>query len=423
LIWNDREMIFCQVSTALSSILGSVTGAAKEMMLSLFPKDYFREIFITTTLTSNQEKEHTDEVVVKRLPMLSIAPGYIPGNDDTIMGGQPLWRRGIKPFRDGEGNYAKIFNNTQDFITVWAIPYRIKFSMDYKIKVSSFFEKIDCTQYLRQKMENGTKFFYNNVLLEAQLPNVIVKAIANIKGYDLNKNDDVNALYNYLKQYSSGYITRKINRATGNQTFFFKFNVNFLVSVTNGAESDGKTREKINQVDGDSIIEMGTEMELWIPTSFIFECKTLPKDDYNVYERNDKVHLDYTFKMRPKSTRGLRTEVAFSTILTDINIKTDSVNFKTLLDQDFIDIIENRIKAGDTPYVDDLFEVVAYRDNTELAYKKDYYVDWKSFTLYINNPYFNYVYSIGIYADVKKLNELIMMSRGTIVPDPKVYKS
>lgn len=410
---NDikQDVITCNVSNTVSSLMSSVTAVARDFILKMFPDEYFREIYITTTQTSSEMTDtDTDEIKIKRYPLLSISPGYIADSNEAIMNPFPLWRRGQFQrfrFRNDHYGYKHIFYNDQDEIYIDAIPYRIKFSFEYKFKVESHMEKIDLTHILRQKFNQGERFFLNNQYFEAEIPNTIIKAIASIKNYDLKDPDEINEFYDYLQTFSNGNIHSKILHSTGNKMFSHIYMSNILVNVENPPSSDGRLRQRVNMSDAEGEVDMELSMELWIPGNYMFFCKKLPVGNYKPEMNENKIIVDKAVSFVPKLTRGNRNRLRWEKFVTEANVKVDKISFRELISKDILPFIDDRINQKDFNIINELFEIIVYRDGKEIKANTDYRINWKTMEIEMINPLFNYVYNIGIYVDQKLLYKFI----------------
>lgn len=403
---SNKTTIFCNVSTSISSVIGNITGLYKDFITSCFPKEYFKEIFITTTHVSN-EQNGEDDVIKKRLPQLSISPGYIPSADETTMTPYPKWRRAFKPvFRDHRFSGREVFMNDEDEIYIYAIPYRMKINFETKIKVPTHMEKLDILFYVKQMFENGEKFYLNNKYLETEIPKSIIKALSAIKGFNLEDEDDLENYFNYLKTYSTGYISKKKNLSTGNEKYSYRFPANILVIIENGGDADGRTSNKINMSDNDNVIDFSISFEMWIPSNYVMQTVNLPVGDYSPDLSSERVGFDFTLQTRPNRIRGEKTEIEFKTFITEVNTSIDEIDISSMFPHDYRDFLISLVEQGDYELLNATFELVCFRDNIELK-PDDYEIDWKTLTMKLIHPYQNYVYSIISYGNRKLINENI----------------
>jgi len=413
---TKKEIIRCDVSNSITSIMSNVTAFAKKFILYYFPEEYFKDIYIVTSSASNEQALYDDneEIPIKNYPLLSITPTYNQNYDDVSGGPFPMWRRGYyQGFKNDwtRYGYKKIFLNDIDQISISAIPNRVKFTFNFKIRLDSHLKKIDVCHMLRQKFNEGDKFYYNNVTMETQIPNVIAKAIANIKNYDLTDNDDVISFLEYLRTYSSGSLSQKIYTGSGLRSFVYTYLANILVSVQSAPDTDGGNVERNNMAEGKPSVEFSLDMELWIPNNYVFECNYLPAGDYRHMEDESKITIEYSTKLRPPKTFRDKSRINWVKFVTDINVKVDKLDINPLLAGKTIDFIHNRVEANDFDLLRQTFDFLVYRDDKILKYGKDFKINWNTLEIELMNPLFNYVYYVGIYANQVIMNDWFVKNK------------
>jgi hypothetical protein len=415
LIEPSKTIITCNVSTSISSLLSAVTGVVKESICKLFPDEYFQEIFIGTSQANAQQVEmeqQDDDVMVKRYPQLSIIPQFNVDIDDMFGGPYPMWRRGVYQRFRTQGHkdygYKKIFYNDADELIINAIPSRVKFTFDCKIKLETHLLKIDTVHYLRQRMNTNDIFYLNDILLESDIPNTIIDAIAKIKNFNLEDQEELDNFYKYLKQYSQGTITEKIEHSSGLKVFSFLYAANILTKIENPPEADTSI-ERVNMSEGDGLINFTISMELWSPSNYLFECSYLPKGNYNEHLDMGKVTVQHVFKARPPREKDGRVMFKWNKFVTDVNVKVDKIDLDALFTQPMIDLIKDRSENKDEEFLNDLFEIVVYEDEKELIKDKDFRINWSNLSLEMIYPKFNYVYNVGIYGDNAQLAEVLKL--------------
>jgi len=408
---NSRNtVITCNVSNSICSLLSSMTGFAKELVLDFFPEEYFKDIFITTALASSQQAEkNDDELPIKQYPQLSINPSLVPDFDETYGGPYPTWRRGIfQTFNHYSSRYGykKIFYNSEDDLVVSAIPNRIKFSFDYKIKVETYLQKIDVVYMLRQKFHNNDRMYWNNQLLRAQIPNTIIQALSKCKDLDIKDPDERKDFLAYLRNHSQGHIEPVMYTASGNNAFVHTYAANVLVTVENPPDADTKAVNKVNMANDEEIIEFTLGMELWIPSNYMFECKSLPAGEYIPSLDESKVHFySSAFTLRPNETINEKTLILWQELVTEVNKTVDTLSLDDLFSNDLLKFIDEQLQKRDYEYLKETFSFVLYRDAKEMKFKKDFDINWKTKEIVLLNPLFNYSYHIGCYANQATLFE------------------
>jgi len=407
---TNNTIITCNVSNSICSLLSSMTGFAKNLILEFFPENYFKGIYVSTALAaSEQAGVDDDDVPIKKYPQLSIVPSFNPDFDETYGGPYPTWRRGIfETFRHYSGRYGykKIFCNDEDNLIISAIPNRVKFTFDYKIKVETYLQKMDVVYMLRQKFHNNDRVYWNNQILKAQIPNTLIKALSRCKDLEIRDPHDRDAFLKYLKDHSAGHIEPVIYTGSGNHTFVHAYAANILVTVENPPTTDEKSVNKTNMASHEDVVEMTLTMELWIPSNYMFECKSLPADRYEPTTEEGKMYIySSPSSLKPSNTMDNKTLIKWQELITEVNKTLDSVDMDDFIPYGALRFINEQLKKRDYDYLVNTFMFVLYRDGQRLEFGKDFLVDWKNKKIILVNPLFNYNYHVGCYANQATLFE------------------
>jgi len=406
---SKKTIITCNVSNSICSLLSSMTGFARDLILDFFPENYFKDIYISTALASSQQAEiDDDDIPIKQYPQLSITPSFVPDYDDTYGGPYPTWRRGIvHTFNHYSSRYGykKIFYNDEDNLIISAIPNRVKFSFDYKVKVETHLQKMDVVYMLRQKFHNNDRVYWNNQLLKAQIPNTLIQALSSCKDLEIKDPYEREEFFRYLKNHSQGHIEPVIYTGSGNHTFVHTYLANILVTVETPPDTDTKTVTKNNMAGSEEIVEMTLTMELWIPSNYMFECNSLPSGRYEPTFDESKVYIYGSVPLRPNNTIGDKTLIKWQELVTEVNTPLDSISMDDFLPIETLDFINEQLQKRDYEYLVETFMFVLYRDRKKLDFGKDFVIDWREKKIVLLNPFFNYNYHIGCYANQATLYE------------------
>jgi len=406
---SKKEIITCNVTNSICSLLSSMTSFAKDLILDFFPEDYFKDIYVSTALAASEQAGLDDDnIPIKKHPQLSITPSFNPDYDDTFGGPFPTWRRGVfQTFNHYSSRYGykQIFYNDEDNLIISAIPNRVKFSFDYKIKVETYLQKMEVVYMLRQKFHNNDRFYWNNQLLKAQIPNTLIQALSSCKDLNIKDCHDREMFLNYLKNHSQGHIQPVIYTGSGNHTFVHTYLANILITVENPPTTDEKSVSKTNMASHEDTVEMTLTMELWIPSNYMFECNSLPAGRYEPTFDESKVYIYGSVPLRPNNTIEDKTLIKWQEFITEVNTPLDSIYMDDFLPFETLEFINEQLEKKDYDYLVETFMFVLYCDKKKLDFGKDFAVDWKDKKIEIINPLFNYNYYIGCYAKQSTLFE------------------
>src|SRR5690606_24284553 len=130
-------------------------------------------------------------------------------------------------------NYPRILIDPNDQFTVGYTYEWVQTSYDFRITLNTFMNSMDLMNWIRTKLPLGLTGYISNVPLEFELPQSIVKTIAELQGYDLTKQEDVKKLDRYLMSVSRtlSMIRRRVSATTGQQSYFMGINSDIQISI------------------------------------------------------------------------------------------------------------------------------------------------------------------------------------------------
>lgn len=394
----------CSSSNSLSSIIGSVTSYITEFFKSKFPANFFKEIYISSTMAASAiQKEYFD---IKKRPYLFVQPTFdlSPG----YMGELPMlftdtsWVF-LKKLRE---NYNLIFEDDVTGIRIFNSFKRTKISFRIGIRVNSEIQGWNTISYIDQNFQSNGWFFLNKVFLQTQVPPFIIENIANRLGYDLNEPLDRERMQEFMMQHSYNGIEEIKDLSTGNNRFMYKYPANILINYPDMSNNNKTMRNNVIQ---NSQIEFNITAELWTPSTFIMELDNIERFK-NIKLLNPTDYEDGTYRFSlvmnedyiPYTKNG-RNILIRRNFLPEVNVEYDKVDMKEILPLNVSKVCDllkrHKIK------MDKVFTVDLYV-NGQLLYPEMYNIDWKDFILNTKNPMRNTTYTVVMYADMGIMNKI-----------------
>jgi len=401
---ENQNILVSRASTTVSSIIGNVVSVVKRHIEGNFPKEYFRRVYITTAHTPSQQNENPDNVYKPDLPNLSIRPNFEVQSEHSFQH-LPYWYYTHNYiFQNKLRNYRGVLYDEENEFYIYSVPDRIKLSFEVKIKVESLMRQMDTLSYIKQTFNTQGHYFLNAIPIEVEVPKTFIKVLMDEYGVDPNNPSDLNEFNNYLKIYSSNYITSKKNLSTGKISYMYKYPANILCRME-PPTGDADTKN----MSGDNfIVSLNLTMELWTPASFILEtgrdldgdaCTNLPM------EINDSsIVFNFCLKTEPPYTIKDKSLLLWSGYITDTNVDVDRLDMSDMFSQEKIkSIIDYNNKYEIDNF--DIFDIIVFRDNLQLKYNDDYTFNWNTLELLTKNPFFNHTHHVGLYGNLKKIQE------------------
>lgn len=319
---NDNNTInIVQSVASASTLISSVTSEIREYLLSKFPKDFFKAVYVDTAETLSEQKKndkYNNLASKKPYPILSITPEIslddpIGGMDKSMHLSSPnLYLR-----KDLSRVNTKLLLDPDNEITLYHTSDYITTNFNITITTNSFIRSTDLAFFLKSKFQEGFFQYLNERQIDMEIPKSFIKAIADIKGYDIDNEDDMNNLRLYLIAGSRGAdsIKKRINFGTGKVCFFSEKLSNLLVLFTDLDVPSSIVRDA--QVEGEYTITFRLQVSTYLPNAFIMQLskKALMKCSQETVNELDS---DYN-----QQDSGFYT----TKISTNINVKKDMIYF------------------------------------------------------------------------------------------------
>lgn len=239
-------MGYCIAQTSLAHTYGNVTCFITEFIKSLFPKDYFKTIHISSTIAYKQFsifQNTKKEFIRKKKPMLIIRPRVEINDSDTFLYNTFMTTRMTDNYMETS------FTNLQEFIydnergnCMKFLLNRLKMFFDVTIVTETQLEQLNQAHYLKNRIRQDRPFF-----LETSLESFIPKELMEMMSKDIgipiyDENKSIKPFLDYINGVSIYPISYKIKNSTGNDEFFRFYPVNIDTTISGLSIDDGSKR-------------------------------------------------------------------------------------------------------------------------------------------------------------------------------------
>lgn len=397
--------------TVTSALYSSLLGLVKIHMMTIFPKDYFKYIFINNSVASVSEGgNNDDDLYNKPIPNLAINMKYAP--QDASFSGDSYMLSNQVVFRNPSGMnslYDKILYDRENKVYISAMSSRAKHSFEMNIRVNQELEAVNILGFLRNKMPLNRAFYVNKKLLEVPIPNSLIGVIAASKGYDLSNKQNIPIFNEMLLKHSEGRIVYKIHPASGKYLYFYKYMTNLLFRVTSYNDDIQANKTDKSQLNTD--IKLTLDVEYNNHLYFLSESYNLGTPDVESFamdtnEFSTVMHWTLQVPELYQLPSGKKL-VSKLELVTDINSSLDSTPFDEYIHTKitrYMDYIKEQNPTDFNLVLDEEFEFKLLRDGVALKRDVDYNIDWSNYTLHIINPYLNYDYKLFIFGNISKID-------------------
>jgi hypothetical protein len=132
---------------------------------------------------------------------------------------------------------------------------------------------IDVMNWIRTKLPLGFNGYLNNVPLEFELPQSIVKTIAELQGFDLNTKEGVKDIDRYLMAVGRTFslIKRKTSATTGQQSYFMSINSDLNIVIENLDAPSSVIRS--SHSEGDYVVSFTVTASTYFPVSYLMKIR------------------------------------------------------------------------------------------------------------------------------------------------------
>jgi hypothetical protein len=407
-----RATVYPTVGSGI--LLGSITGIMKNHILSKLPKGYIKYTYIKNSISSVTEQANNEEDnLVKEKPALSLGLNY-SYNDAVSYGDTFRWGMSKIPVNAYQHDriYTKIMMCEQDNIYLSTIDERVKLIYDVGVRLDSESQAYNLMQYMRSYIGVGRPYYVSDADIEVPLPFECLDLIAAAKGFDRSTKQGMQEFHAYLHKWSGGRITYKRNLSSGNFNYFMKYRCNVMCKIPDPPSIE-KTTEGKSVID--AIVRYTVEAEFPTFTNFITEYEeldlTLPSVPQGLQpgDRGDSAIYNFTSKMYFTRMNEDKTLAVTFEFISDVNTPVDETPFTDALSDSMSFFIEHQKQflKDDPEAVSRHVKIIIAKDNDLLAEGTDYEVDWETYCVKLEHPWYNYTYKLGIYVDLVKYNEVI----------------
>jgi hypothetical protein len=408
----EKRYFFGKANADMHTIIGCACGLVKDFLIKSFPKNYFRNIFITTRMGGNEVDYENDNMLDKRSkPILSLNPKINFQSDSTFVGHLP------DPFFTNHmifknmNKYVTIFHNEEEEYHIAVAPDRYRVEFDIKIKVVTYLQELNLANFIKRRFAVLRPFYLNNITFQTEIPKSLIKILLEEKGIDVKNQQSLNEFNEYIERFTYNNVEFKKVLSTGNFAHVYTYECNTLCRLEEPQLEDF-SRDEMNEQE--PTLTMNMWVDFWAPGSYIFRSGNpirYPIDDLevpNIEDMLEIVFLNSTRKIIKKKTIGNYNLIEWLEFYSDDNAKIDMLDFSEVIGDDLKLLIKYILARNED--ISQYFMFKIYMDDQEMTTPDEYVVHWDQLKLQSKNPRINYNYSAGFYGDLKlvkdKLNEM-----------------
>jgi hypothetical protein len=325
LIYTDENDIrLVQSVASASTMISSMTGEIREYILSKFPRNFFRSIYLDTSETihaQGRNDKYNKNLNKLPFPNMSITPEIsldspIQGMEKSPVLNSPnlFLRKDLKSF------YKKILLDPTRKYSVYYTSDYLTTNFNFKITTNKFVQNADLVHFIKSRFQEGFFQFLNDRYVNTEIPKTYIKIISDILGLNPDDPEDMSELELYFISTGTAedIVRKKINMMTGKIGFFVNEKSNFLTLLGDIEAPGSIIREQMSE--GEYVITFRVQVSSWLPNSFIFSI-----------DKSKFLELDQaTVQAAINNTSTEQDEGFYSLGLNNILLnRKDSVTFET----------------------------------------------------------------------------------------------
>lgn len=300
---SKENIVVVQSIASASTMISSVAQEAKNYILSQFPDNFFKHVYIDTSETITQQAyndQYNNTANKIPYPSMTITPEI--SLDDPIAGTSKSMHMSSPNLflrKETGRTYKHLIVDPESKFSVYYTCDYITTNFNFKITTNMFIQNTDAAFYLNSKMQKDMFLYLNDRYNQTEVPKTFIKVIASLKGLDLDKESDLDQLRLYLigTSRTQDSVQLRVNPATGNQCFFINEKNNYLTIFRDLDCPSSINRE--GQVEGEYVISFTLQVSCWLPNAFMLKVdknvlKTLKPELFKELD-NTKDNLERGF--------------------------------------------------------------------------------------------------------------------------------
>ena len=414
-------MRYSMAAASLAHTYGNIATFANSFLLSLFPPNYFKTNYITSTIayrdfaTFNNNRK---EFIKKQKPMIIMRPRIEMDMQDELPINQTYLAQRIYDINNDDietGNLQNFFFDQDNKRQIQFLLNALRITFDVTLVVETQMEQINLAHYFKNRVRQNWEMT-QVVGLESYISRDIMYLLAKDAGFadvfTTSEESRIGEFLSYVNNNSMYPVTIKYKNASGRHEFFRYHHSHVNMNIT-GLSIDDPSKK--GMVADECLI------------NFTFRCDFNTAGMYVYLSNNDTVFeefrneglnegmLDFD-KIVPVTTPQKyftnRTMPngwqVFTTPAFDIdtNEVPYPLDFSVLLNASLTEAVKYH-KLHGIPLTTFMDVVVLKGDREMEIERKEYYIDWDNLTLYVNNCNINAQYRFVLIINTEYLNNLL----------------
>ena len=414
-------MRYSMAAASLAHTYGNIATFANSFLVSLFPPDYFKTNYITSTIAYKDFATYNNnrkEFIKKQKPMIIMRPRIEMDVQDELPINQTYLAQRIYDINNDDietGNLQNFFFDKDNKRQIQFLLNALRINFDVTLVVETQMEQINLAHYFKNRVRQNWEMT-KVVGLESYISRDIMYLLAKDAGYadifTTSEESRIGEFLTYVNNNSMYPVTLKYKNASGRHEFFRYHHTHVNMAITGLSIDDPNKR---NMVSDECLINFSLRCDFNTAGLYVY----LSNND-TVFEefQNEGLHDDLTGSVTlvpvttPQKYFTNRTMPNGWQVFTmpAFEIDTDEVpyplDFSVLLNTSLNEAVNYHRKFGIplTTFMD----IIVLKGNREMEIKRnEYRIDWDNLILYVNNCNIISEYRFVLLVNTEYLNNLL----------------
>ena len=385
------------------------TEVILDWFLNKYPDNFFNSVYVSGAHSFDEFRKLSkiNQQMRKTNPLLAVSPNIDPSYNRDWIDSTPEIPMLLRRSRFEGIFFSDIEHNKG--LHLQLIFKSIKMNFNFKMRIDTRGQQLDMMEFIKIKHRAG----WSETLtkdMDIHVPKNIISQIAFDNGFDITEGGNPKnpmELLNYLNTHSVIPFMYKLRCSTGNDEYFIKV-PNCTIHIKSEIPSMDEG-ERVNSITTNYTIDFAIDVEMTAPYCYTYFSQ---KEDHRYLNTNNVINTNSVAIMQASLTNVppedknhwalLGSPIEYGIDECDINKPLD-IEFKELFaGTDIGMVLDYTQRIAISPSV--FLNFIMFNDSKQLKYT----MDWGKMIAHIDEGIFVDRTIIGIYVDMKYVNDMII---------------
>jgi len=395
-------------NSSASHTYGNVLGIVEKFILDQFPKDRFKTVTASTTISSRQLQRLPNKLIKKEMPIMVLVPRPSFGQDDNRFLGHTLINERVTNLHSmwGDGSLLELGHHREKNMYIHGHYNRAVMFVDIVMSFNTYSEQVNMMSYLYNVLPIGHPQSVR-APLELYIPGQFCSLISHYAGVPItDENGSVQQFLSLMNTMMYNPITYKLKGGSNTNEFFMYYLTDIDLTFQDVNQGQGV---KDGQIRRNFDISFTVRCDFNTIGYFTLNSPDIkrpvniqaPDSDVVVPIFSDVINLD-DFQL-PIGWQILGWPIF------KLGENESSISLEPILNLSIKSVIDYHLKMG-IPM--DRFISIQFRENGQILNEEMFYIDWYKYELHITRPNTHRTYRLLISVSTEYINNLVKELNG-----------